>query len=132
MTKNVGSALVTVILLLSFLIIVATQVLRSTIFAQDSVLARQKYEQEYQSLRGIMNYALALSKENFDILLRNTDEKLYTLHNWPDGKGAILIQSDKSKLSIRVTKVHKKNDHALQCILYKKDGHFFIDNWNHT
>ena len=129
-----GSALITIILILSVLVIVATNVLRSTVFAQDIALERQKYEQEYQALRGLMNYTLELSKENFDDFLKKADGKVYNvqMNNRTGNNGVIAMQVNKNELHIEVTKEHKKSGHALQCTLCKKDGHFFVDNWKIT
>ena len=129
-----GSALITIILILSVLVIVATNVLRSTVFAQDIALERQKYEQEYQGLRGMMNYALELSKENFDDFLKKADGKVYNvqMNNRTGNNGVIAMQVNKNELHIEVTKEHKKSGHTLQCTLCKKGGHFFIGNWKIT
>ncbi len=133
--KRAGSALITVILVLTVLVILATNVLRSTIFAQNIAIERQRHECNYQLTHGLMNYAIELCKENFDTLLEKAQKKPYELQvsNWPDGAtlctGNVIIENKNGALNIIATKKSTKKALALACRMHKKQDLFFVDNF---
>jgi hypothetical protein len=132
-----GSALLLVIMTLTMFLLYVSTVWQSTSYTHEILHMRQEYEERFWAMHGLMMWAIALCKENFDTMINfvKYETKTITIKHWPPWSK----NSTRSKIEFSVFKkdtliikvARDTGNTFLSCILRKeeKSNKLFIESW---
>ena len=133
MTKKNGSALVTILLVMTIVLLYTASIWRATCLVHEVALANQEYEQLYWANVGLMHWAQALCKHNFESLLLLCKDRSQELiiDKWPPQKknGKKGIVSFTNKENAIALKTHIDQGKKITCTLKREkkgDEEMFI------
>ena len=104
MTKKNASALVTILLVMTIVLLYTASIWRATCLVHEVALANQEYEQLYWANVGLMHWAQVLCKHNFEQILFLCKDKSQELiiDKWPpqkkNGKKGIVSFTNKEDI----------------------------------
>jgi hypothetical protein len=86
-TNRHGFSVLIILLLMSMIIFLASNFVRSTIFLVDISMEREEYERRYQATIGLLNYGIAMIYQSGEQFFFPSDnqEITITFQSWPLG-----------------------------------------------
>lgn len=142
-----GSMLLIIMIVMSALVVYALSAWRTTVLLVERAHAREQYEYLFQATQVLLEYAVALSKQNFDAIKQRFQTKkdpfTITFKPWPisessvKGEGLITITTDHDgPLSLHALTKQADASCALRCTIERKISDkkvsFYIDNWQYV
>jgi len=139
-----GSAILTVILMMSAIIFCGFNLWKSTVLTTDLVLLRQAREQKMRATEGVLNYGIALCTKHFTSLLEHEKK------NWSLNAGRWLVSNETTYVGQLTIQTKGEAIHLLaslllddacifgmECVVAQKtektkEGerqHFVVRNW---
>jgi len=98
-TRN-GSALVIVMLLMTVIMVCIANTWHTTFYATDIARKRQCCEQRLRATEGLINYAVALCKDNWqELVTQKAQEGTLSTVQWPCGDGQLYAGTVTIKLN---------------------------------
>ena len=135
-----GSALLVIVLLISFISLVCINIWRITAVAFDIALQKQKYEITYQGLKGVFNWAQHVCKNNFDAIFIKTNNKdlKYTIGEPTSNSNTYKVYiSNQSPDALQIKVVQKEfPNRYLECIVQKNNvdeiTEYMVKTWHYS
>ncbi len=142
-----GSILVMIMLVMTVVVILATNVVLSTNFMMDIARARVEQEQQYRTAQGLLNYGIALCMKNDRALLAakksGKKEATFTIEQLPSApghtyKGTVTLIPKGKAVQVKGVLVHNNTPiYQMLCKLTRserkeqgKQPSWVIDDWD--
>ena len=114
-----GSSLLMVICFTGAVSLMVLGVWRNTMYTLEAALARMAYAQSLKSTEGLLNVAIEVGIENYEKLMKSTQETSIEMPAWFTGHGKahtgiISLSAQKEHLMARAT---LKNTDTMRCAL---------------
>lgn len=134
-----GSTIIMVLCVMTAVLLLAGVALRNSVYGLDIALKRLEHEQQFRAVDGLMRYAIAAVKENYDLLSKQSDTVVWNIGQWPTMyhnspyRGMITIRCSDG-IAVAVSLERSKNTVCgLSCVVLQgqdEDSHnFYIKNW---
>lgn len=138
-----GSILVMIMLIMTVVVILATQVVLSTNFMTDIARARVESEQQYRTAEGLLNYGIAVCMRNYHMLVaakKTGKKKIESVMEQMPGapghtyKGVLTFMLGSKSIQVKGTLLHNNVPlYQVSCTLMserKQSTNWIIDDWN--
>jgi hypothetical protein len=115
-TQRTGGALIIVMITVSILMLTGFGIYRSVMLLTEIVNKKQQYEQRLYFAQGLLNYGVALCRENADVLYAATDKKHQYVVSVQvfNRKGIITLTASNDVVYVQGA-VHEQG-HAVGCV----------------
>jgi len=126
MTKQYGSALVIILLVMTIVLLYTASIWRTTCLVHEVALANQEYEQLYWANVGLMHWAQTLCKHNFEsfLLLCKDKSQELIIDKWPpqkkNGKKGIVSFTNKDIEDAFVLTTQVDQGKKIRCTLKRE------------
>ncbi len=147
-TTQSGSTIIAILLIMTAIVIIATNILRSSSFMHDISLRRSQNEQVFRATEGLLNFGIALAINHYQAFtLSKKKDWLFEIGSWPPHskklhEGTLHIQISGSDFTI-CAQLSKMNQplYTLSCTLHTQQNaelsgqkelvkkQFVISNW---